>query len=91
LHGKEEEPIHRFESTGRLTMFEMQILVGRVKHWDSALNSHVVDNQGKWQSICPRFPTLAPPYRYADKEEAESMLNRLRPDLPPECKRVVRV
>lgn len=73
-------------------MWEMQILVGRVTRFDDALHAMMVIEEGEWQSIGP--PSIPganlAPYRYADKEDARIMLDRMHPSVPANCKRIVR-
>ena len=67
-----------FKSFLERRMWEMQILI-----------------DGEWVAIgltLFNVPDLyLPPYRYDKKADAEAMLQRLYPKLPPDCKRVVRV
>jgi hypothetical protein len=72
-------------------MYEMQVLNGRKAHFSLGANGMVEDDPGEWRSLRPVKPVLAPPFRYCTKEEAEMMLERLFPDLPPTHKRVVAV
>jgi hypothetical protein len=72
------------------TTWEPQILIGAVRTYNPSIRGHEVTG-GTWQSVGPTIPETAPPYRYPSERDALAMLDRLRPDLPAEFKRAVKV
>jgi hypothetical protein len=76
-------------------MWEMQINPTRKTKYDRALRTHEVVEEGTWVSIgptpIPNPVVVLPPYRYDVKRDAVEMLDRLYPDLSPDCKRVKEV
>ncbi len=71
------------------SVWKMQILDAKE---DWVAGTRYVDVQQGWLDVVPTplEGCNLPPFRYEDKKDAEAMLDKLFPEIPPDFKRVVR-